>query len=46
MATGSPEEEGLVFAFRWLEAGDALDDFALPYRQTIERVRAALLLAA
>ncbi|OAK65951.1 NUDIX hydrolase [Variovorax paradoxus] len=45
-ATGSPEEEGLVFLFSWLEAGDALDDFALPYRQTIERVRAALLLAA
>ena len=45
-ATGSPEEEGLVFAFHWLEAGDALDDFALPYRQTIERVRDALLLAS
>ena len=45
-ATGSPEEEGLVFLFSWLDAGDALDDFALPYRQTIERVRAALLLAA
>ncbi|SEJ46517.1 8-oxo-dGTP pyrophosphatase MutT, NUDIX family [Variovorax sp. OK212] len=45
-ATGSPEEEGLVFLFRWLEAGEAIDDFALPYRQTIERVRAALLLAA
>ncbi|MDP9891855.1 8-oxo-dGTP pyrophosphatase MutT (NUDIX family) [Variovorax boronicumulans] len=43
MATGSPEEEGLVFSFRWLDADDALDDFALPYRQTIERVRAALL---
>ena len=42
-ATGSPEEEGLVFSFRWLDADDALDDFALPYRQTIERVRAALL---
>jgi 8-oxo-dGTP pyrophosphatase MutT (NUDIX family) len=45
-ATGSPEEEGLVFMFRWLEPSDAIDDFALPYRQTIERVRAALLLAA
>jgi 8-oxo-dGTP pyrophosphatase MutT (NUDIX family) len=45
-ASGSPEEEGLVFMFRWLEAGEAIDDFALPYRQTIERVRAALLLAA
>lgn len=45
-ATGSPEEEGLVFQFHWLEAGEPLDDFALPYRQSIERVRAALLLAA
>lgn len=45
-ATGSPEEEGLVFMFRWLAAGDSLEDFALPYRQTIERVRATLLLAA
>lgn len=42
-AHGSPEEDGLVFAFRWLAPGDALDGFALPYRQTIERVRAALL---
>jgi 8-oxo-dGTP pyrophosphatase MutT (NUDIX family) len=42
MATGSPEEEGLVFSFRWLAADDALDDFAPPYRQAIERVRAAL----
>jgi hypothetical protein len=41
-ATGSPEEEGLVFLFSWLEADDPTDDFALPYRQTIERVRAAL----
>jgi len=41
-AHGSPEEDGLVFAFRWLAADDALDGFALPYRQTIERVRAAL----
>ncbi|MDP9605171.1 UNVERIFIED_ORG: 8-oxo-dGTP pyrophosphatase MutT (NUDIX family) [Variovorax paradoxus] len=45
-ATGSPEEEGLVFLFSWLEAGDPLGDFALPYRQTIERVRSALLLTA
>ena len=45
-ATGSPEEEGLVFLFRWLEASEPIADFALPYRQTIERVRAALLLAA
>ncbi|QNK68222.1 NUDIX domain-containing protein [Variovorax sp. PAMC26660] len=46
MATGSPEEEGLMFSFSWLTASDAIEDFALPYRQTIERVRAALLLAA
>jgi ADP-ribose pyrophosphatase YjhB (NUDIX family) len=46
MATGSPEEEGLMFSFSWLGAGDSTEDFALPYRQTIERVRAALLLAA
>jgi 8-oxo-dGTP pyrophosphatase MutT (NUDIX family) len=45
-ATGSPEEEGLVFLFSWLEAGDLTGDFALPYRQAIERVRTALLLAA
>ncbi|MDA7415072.1 NUDIX domain-containing protein [Xenophilus arseniciresistens] len=42
-AHGSPEEDGLVFAFRWLAAGDALDGFALPYRQAIARVRATLL---
>ncbi|PIF73955.1 NUDIX domain-containing protein [Variovorax sp. 54] len=45
MATGSPEEEGLVFSFYWLEADAAIEDFALPYRQTIERVREALLAA-
>ncbi|MDM0085805.1 MULTISPECIES: NUDIX domain-containing protein [unclassified Variovorax] len=42
-ASGSPEEDGLVFAFRWLAAEDTLERFALPYRQTIERARAALL---
>ena len=41
-AHGSPEEDGLVFAFRWLAPGDALDAFAPPYRQAIERVWAAL----
>ncbi len=45
MATGSPEEEGLLFSFHWLEADAAIEDFALPYRQTIERVREALLAA-
>jgi len=42
VAVGSPEEEGLVFAFRWLSADEPLDGFVLPYRQAIERVRAAL----
>lgn len=41
-AHGSPEEDGLVFAFRWLAESDPLDGFALPYRQTIARVREAL----
>lgn len=44
-AHGSPEEDGLVFAFRWLARGEAVDLFALPYRQTIERVWAALAAA-
>jgi putative (di)nucleoside polyphosphate hydrolase len=42
-AHGSPEEDGLVFAFRWLAAGDALDGFSRPYRQAIERARQALI---
>jgi 8-oxo-dGTP pyrophosphatase MutT (NUDIX family) len=42
VAMGSPEEDGLVFSFHWLAPDDALDNFALPYRQAIERVRAAL----
>jgi len=41
-ACGSPEEDGLVFAFRWLAPHDGLDGFALPYRQAIARVREAL----
>ena len=41
-AHGSPEEDGLIFAFRWLADGDPLDGFALPYRQAIGRVREAL----
>ncbi len=45
VATGSPEEEGLVFDFRWLAAHEPLDGFALPYRQTVERVRNALAAA-
>ena len=42
VASGSPEEDGLRFVFRWLAPSDPLDDFILPYRQVIERVRAAL----
>ncbi|MEJ8845777.1 NUDIX domain-containing protein [Variovorax rhizosphaerae] len=42
VAMGSPEEDGLVFRFRWLAAQDSTDEFALPYRRVIERVRAAL----
>ncbi len=42
VAVGSPEEHGLVFAFRWLAPDAPLDGFPLPYRQAIERARAAL----
>ena len=42
VASGSPEEDGLVFRFRWHTQEASLDGFALPYRQTIERVRAWL----
>ncbi|BEP60920.1 hypothetical protein GmRootV213_14740 [Variovorax sp. V213] len=45
VAMGSPEEDGLVFSFSWLGPDDGIENFALPYRQTIERVRAALLAA-
>jgi 8-oxo-dGTP pyrophosphatase MutT (NUDIX family) len=43
IAMGSPEEDGLVFSFRWLAAHENTDDFTLPYRRVVERVRAALL---
>ncbi len=39
VASGSPEEDGLVFSFRWLAENESTDGFALPYRQVIERVR-------
>jgi putative (di)nucleoside polyphosphate hydrolase len=39
VASGSPEEDGLVFRFRWLAADDPVDGFALPYRLAIARVR-------
>ncbi len=42
IASGSPEEDGLVFSFRWLAPDEAIDDFALPYRQAIVRVRTHL----
>lgn len=42
VAMGSPEEDGLVFAFSWLAAGDDIAAFTLPYRQAIARVREAL----
>jgi 8-oxo-dGTP pyrophosphatase MutT (NUDIX family) len=45
VAMGSPEEDGLVFSFSWLARGDGIENFTLPYRQTIERVREALLAA-
>jgi 8-oxo-dGTP pyrophosphatase MutT (NUDIX family) len=42
IASGSPEEDGLVFSFRWLGPDDALAGFAGPYRQAIDRVRGHL----
>jgi len=43
VAIGSPEEEGLVFSFRWLAHDAPLDEFDTPYRRAIARVREALL---
>ena len=45
VAMGSPEEDGLVFSFSWLAPEDGIENFTLPYRQAIERVREALLAA-
>ncbi|MGJ7492199.1 NUDIX domain-containing protein [Variovorax sp. ZT4R33] len=42
IASGSPEEDGLVFRFRWLAPGEPVDGFAPPYRQAIARVRTHL----
>ena len=39
IAVGSPEEEGLVFAFSWLAPDQQPQGFITPYLQTIERVR-------
>lgn len=46
VASGSPEEDGLVFSFRWLAAREPIDDFALPYQQVVARVRAHLVHSA
>ena len=43
VAMGSPEEDGLVFSFRWLAPDAALDGFTTPYLHAIARVREALL---
>ncbi|MDP9901511.1 8-oxo-dGTP pyrophosphatase MutT (NUDIX family) [Variovorax ginsengisoli] len=42
VASGSPEEDGLVFEFRWLTPTEPIDGFAMPYRLAIERLRAHL----
>jgi 8-oxo-dGTP pyrophosphatase MutT (NUDIX family) len=42
VAEGSPEEDGLVFEFRWLAVDDELTDFNTPYQEAIGRVRAAV----
>ncbi|WP_143684577.1 NUDIX domain-containing protein [Variovorax sp. KK3] len=42
VASGSPEEDGLVFRFQWLAPDAPLDGFATPYVRVIDRVRAAL----
>lgn len=42
VASGSPEEDGLVFRFRWLAPDAPLDGFADPYRRAIAMARNAL----
>lgn len=42
VASGSPEEDGLLFRFRWLAPDAPLDGFAEPYRRAIAMVRNAL----
>jgi 8-oxo-dGTP pyrophosphatase MutT (NUDIX family) len=46
VASGSPEEDGLVFRFRWLTPDAPLDVFADPYRRAIALARAAATGAA
>jgi len=45
VASGSPEEDGLVFSFRWLTPDAPLDGFSAPYVRAIGKVRSALLAA-
>lgn len=40
VASGSAEEDGLVFSFSWLAPDAALDGFSEPYRRAIAMVRA------
>lgn len=42
VAVGSPEEDGLVFSFRWLAPDAPVIDFAPPYARVITKVRAIL----
>ncbi len=42
VASGSPEEDGLVFSYSWLAPDAPLDGFADPYARAIGIVRAAL----
>ncbi len=42
VATGSPEEEGLVFSFSWLTPDAPLDAFAEPYVRVITKIRQRL----
>jgi 8-oxo-dGTP pyrophosphatase MutT (NUDIX family) len=42
VASGSPEEDGLVFSFSWLAPDAPLQGFAAPYQRAIGRVREAL----
>ena len=46
VASGSPEEDGLVFRFRWLAPDAPLEGFAEPYRRAITMARAVATGAA
>jgi 8-oxo-dGTP pyrophosphatase MutT (NUDIX family) len=45
VASGSPEEDGLIFSFSWLSHDAPLDSFAEPYVRAITKVRQRLALA-